>query len=419
MKKLPRILASLLLAAGLFLFFILRPVPNQTHFELANNFSVPGLVAEIIAASPDGKTVVYTDSEKRQFGWVDISNPAIPRTLGTFQTKQEPTSVAVTRDGLWALGVVADVPGKLNILDMKTRKLQHEITFPGQPDSIVVSNDGRFAAIAVENQRDNEDLAMPQLPAGYLLIVDLKGQPRNWSTRRVNLTGLKLRFATDPEPEFIAINEKNEAAITLQENNGVVIVNLATGKILESWSCGEVSHKADLNADGKMELKDDLKNARREPDAIAWTPQGNLLTANEGDYSEDVDKDDNTFVGGRGFTVFSRQGKVLFDSGDELEREAMRAGVYNDDRSEKRGIEAEGVAIMQQDGSTLAFIGCEYGTGAAMYDFSDEKRPRFLQWLKGGASPEGIIAIPQRNLFIAANEGDGTLSIFQKSNFAK
>ena len=408
------VIASLLFAAGLLFFFLRRAQPAPAQFELAGNFAVPGLVAEIIAASPDGKTLVYTDSETRQFGWVDISNPAKPRSLGSFEAKQEPTSVAVSKNGKWALGVVNDVPGRLDILDMKTRRLQREITFPGQPDCVAVSPDGRFAAIAVENQRDDEDIAMPNLPAGYLLIVDLKGEPGNWSTRRVDVTGLKVRFPTDPEPEYIAINQKNEAAITLQENNGVVIVNLENGKILESWSCGAVSHKADLTSDGKLELKDDLKNARREPDGITWTPQGNLITANEGDFSNDVDKDDNTFVGGRGFTVFSRQGKVLFDSGDELEREAIRAGVYDDERSEKRGVEAEGAAVMQTGGSTLAFIGCEYGSGAAMYDLSDETRPRFLQWLKGGASPEGLLQIPEKNLFLTANEGDGTISIFQK-----
>ena len=414
MKKLSQILAPLLIAAGLFFLFLFRPAPKPAHFELANNFSVSGLVAEIVSASPDGKTLVYTDSEARQFGWVDISNPSKPRMLGTYQAKQEPTSVAVTTDGKWALGVVDDVPGRLDILDMKTRKLQREITFAGQPDCIVVSKDGRFAAIAIENQRDDEDIPMPNLPAGYLLIVDLKGEPAGWSTRRVELTGLKVRFPTDPEPEYIAINDKNEAAITLQENNGVAIVNLENGQVLDSWSCGEVSHKADLHVDGKPELKDDLKSARREPDGIAWTPQGNLIMANEGDYSQDVDKDDNTFVGGRGFTVFSRDGEVLFDSGDGLEREAIRAGVYDDERSEKRGVEAEGVTVMKQGQSTLAFVGCEYGNGAAMYDFSNEAKPRFLQWLKGGSSPEGLLALPDHNLFITANEGDGTISIFQR-----
>ena len=173
------VIAPLLFAAGLLFFFLMRAQPAPAQFELAGNFAVPGLVAEIIAASPDGKTLVYTDSETRQFGWVDISNPAKPRSLGSFEAKQEPTSVAVSKNGKWALGVVNDVPGRLDILDMKTRRLQREITFPGQPDCVAVSPDGRFAAIAVENQRDDEDIAMPNLPAGYLLIVDLKGEPGN------------------------------------------------------------------------------------------------------------------------------------------------------------------------------------------------------------------------------------------------
>jgi hypothetical protein len=47
------------------------------------------------------------------------------------------------------------------------------------------------------------------------------------------------------------------------------------------------------------------------PDAIAWTPGGHLLTANEGDY--DVDLADGEFSGGRDFTVFAATGKVLFE----------------------------------------------------------------------------------------------------------
>ena len=43
------------------------------------------------------------------------------------------------------------------------------------------------------------------------------------------LTGLAERFPDDPEPEYVSINASNQAAVTLQENNHVVIVDLATG----------------------------------------------------------------------------------------------------------------------------------------------------------------------------------------------
>ena len=45
----------------------------------------------------------------------------------------------------------------------------------GQPDSVAVSPDRRYAAVAIENERDEDvnDGAIPQLPAGFLNIVDL------------------------------------------------------------------------------------------------------------------------------------------------------------------------------------------------------------------------------------------------------
>ena len=33
--------------------------------------------------------------------------------------------------------------------------------------------------------------------------------------------------------------------------------------------------------------------------------------------------------------------------------------------------------------------------------------------LATGDRPEGLLAIPSRNLFVTANEGDGTISIFK------
>jgi hypothetical protein len=52
----------------------------------------------------------------------------------------------------------------------------------------------------------------------------------------VDLTELSVYAFTDPEPEFVDINARNQAVVTLQENNHVVVVNLrkgsaATGRI--------------------------------------------------------------------------------------------------------------------------------------------------------------------------------------------
>lgn len=412
-------LVPLLAVAGLLAaIWVTRPHPPV--FEPAATHAVSGLVAEIVTATPDEKTLVYSDSDAQQVGWIDISNPAKPVESAAVKVHGEPTSVAVTPDGKWALCVVREVEQRksseplhhLVVCEVASKRIVRRVVLGGQPDCIEISADGKFAAIAIENERRDPEAPMPQAPAGYLSIFDLKGEPKNWKERRVSMLNLAERFPTDPEPEYIAINEKNEAAVTLQENNAVVIVDLPTGKVLEQWSCGTTTHSADLKKDGQFTPVNELKEARREPDGIAWTPEANLITANEGDYGDDLDKDADQFAGGRNWTIFSRKGEVLFD-GNDLEEKAAKFGFYDDERSRKRGVEPENAAVARLGNSTLAFIACEYGSGAAVYDISNEKQPRFVQWLRSGGSPEGILVLPKRGLFVTANEGDGTLSLFR------
>src|ERR1044072_2145803 len=234
------------------------------HFELAATYQVSGEVAEIVAATPNGRTLAYTDSAAQEVGFVDINNPTMPAEITTIGVGGEPTSVAVTPSGQWALVVVHGTPNHLTVIDLSDFTIQTTLPLGGQPDSIAISGDGRYAAIAIENERDEavNDGAMPQAPAGFLTIIDLVGAPTNWTTRNVSLSGFAARFPFDPEPEFVDINSANEAAVTLQENNHVVIVDLASGTVTQNWSAGTTSHFADTNDDGQISFDDRLENAR-------------------------------------------------------------------------------------------------------------------------------------------------------------
>jgi len=52
-------------------------------------------VSEIVAATPDGLMLVYTDSAGERLGLVDIREPAAPAPAGTIELGGEPTSVTV------------------------------------------------------------------------------------------------------------------------------------------------------------------------------------------------------------------------------------------------------------------------------------------------------------------------------------
>ena len=392
-----------------------RPVG---HFEPVATYQVSGAVAEIVSATPDGLVLVYTDSESQEIGFVDISDPANPTELATIAVGGEPTAVAITPDSAHALVTVNgdEDDGQsdhLAVFDLGALgNAPVLLSLGGQPDSVAVSPDGRYAAIAIENERDEdvEEGAMPQSPPGFLTIVDLVGSPGDWTTREVNLEGYG-RFPTDPEPEFVDINAANQVAVTLQENNHIVIVDLASGIVTGDFTAGTVTHLADLEDDDQILFDDLLEDSRREPDAIGWTPRGNLVVANEGDYDLDVD-----FVGGRGFTIFSPSGQVLFDSGAELEWHLAAAGFYDDGRSDAKGSEPEGIEIGTYHNHTFLFVGMERADPGAVAVYrltGNEANPVFVQVLETGARPEGLLAIPQRALFVSANEDDGTISIFQ------
>ena len=385
------------------------------RFERVAVFDVAGEVAEIVAATADGRTLVHTDSALEQVGIVDLSDPAAPRAAGSVAVGGEPTSVAVL-GGLALVAVAGEEPadGALAVVDLATASVVARVPLGGQPDAVALDPSGARAAVAVENERDEEldEGALPQDPPGFLAVVDLAGAPGTWAARSVDLTGLDgARFPSDPEPEFVDVDDRGIAAVTLQENNAVALVDLARGEVVGSFSAGTTSHPADLTADGDVAFDEELVDARREPDGVAWTPEGNLVTADEGDY--DLDLEDGQVVGGRTFTVFSEDGEVLVDSGEDLEVAGALAGHYDDSRSDARGVEVEGVAVATYGGVPHLFVGAERGDYVGVHRFDDEDDPELVQVLATGDAPEGLLALPQRGLFVATGEDDGTISVYE------
>lgn len=362
------------------------------------------VTAEIIAASDDGKLLIYTDSEKERVAFVDITDPRDPQPEGFVAVGGEPTSVAVRKGhALVAVNSSADFTspsGDLLVIDLASRAIVRTIDLGGQPDSIAVSPDKRYAAIAIENERDEDlgDGRPPQAPGGFLVIVDLLGKPDNWSTREVSLDGVAELFPGDAEPEFVAINSRNIAAVTLQENNHVILVRLRNGRIIRDFSAGEVDLKTvDVLENDLIELTGALQDVPREPDAITALGRTRFATADEGDLDG----------GSRGFTIFDRRGNVRFSSGSRVERLAVRLGHYPEDRSENKGSEPEGIAFARYGHDDLLFVGLERANLVAVYELSGpQPKVRFRQALPAGIGPEGLLAIPQRNLFVVASEVD-------------
>lgn len=416
---------SLALVAALpSLVFAAPKNPGAAHFQriatylVCENTScdrdlIEETVAEIVAASADGNTLIYTDSPAGKIGFVDISDPENPAGLGTLNTSGEPTSVAVS--GHYALvgvntsasfaqpsGILAVYYLPVCLNDISSCAPIREIDMRGQPDSVAVSPNGRYAAVVIENERDEDVVVsdveggLPQLPAGFLNIIDLIGEPGNWTVRAVDLTGLAAYGSSDPEPEFVSINQNNIAAITLQENNHIAFVNLVNGEVLQNFDAGTVTLDGIDTADNKLiDFSGTLTNVPREPDGIAWLGNDKVITANEGDL----------FGGSRGFSIFNRSGKVMYDAGTEFEYLAASAGHYPEKRSDNKGSEPEGVTTGRFGNETLVFVGSERANFVGVYTDKGQSL-EYKQLLPTGAGPEGLLAIPHRKLFIASTEAD-------------
>lgn len=357
--------------------------------------------AEIITATPDGLTLIFSDSPGKRIGFIDITDPKQPKGAGSVSLEGEPTSVAaIGTRVLVALNTSkskAEPSGSLLVIDTTAKTIAATCDLGGQPDSVAISPDGSIAAIAIENERDEDlnDGELPQLPAGNVQIFKLKdGVPDCDSKITAQVTGLAALAGEDPEPEFVDINAANEIAVTLQENNHIVILN-ANGEVLSHFSAGSVDLTGiDTKRDGALKFTGEKKGQPREPDAIQWLDGERLVVANEGDYKG----------GARGFTIFNRKGEVLFESGADLEHLIARHGQYPDRRNSK-GNEPEGLEVKAFGDTTYIFVLSERSSTIGVYKDTGAA-PEFMQLLPTGISPEGIIAIPQRNLIAVANEVD-------------
>jgi DNA-binding beta-propeller fold protein YncE len=292
----------------------------------------------------------------------------------------------------------------------------------------------------------------------------------------LRIFGLNASFAQDIEPEYVAVAaDSKKAFVTLQENNAVAEVDLIAGKITKIMPLGVRDISLADNAfdvsdkDGKKVLGTWPIKAFYLPDAIAHfsvNDNNYIALANEGDtrgwtgYNEEVrvkdlnldatkfstaatlkldanlgrltvtkaygdtdgdgDYDELYTTGGRSLSILNATtGVLIANIGKDLEQRVIDAGKYDDDRSDNKGVEVEGVTVAKVNGKTLAFIGMERVDMIAIYDVSIPSTPKFVQLFATGDAPEGLMFVKPkdspngRSMLIVSNEDDGTVKFFQ------
>ena len=360
--------------------------------------------AEIIAATGDGMTLVYSDSPAGVIGFIDITDPANPVAAGVFALPNgEPTAVSALGNTVFVAENTSESftnpSGVLHAIDAGSRDVLASCDLGGQPDSTAVAPDGSFITVAIENERDEDlgDGRVPQMPAGHLVIQPLgeNGAMDCAAQIRVDLTGLADIAPEDPEPEFVDVNANGDIVVTMQENNHMVVVS-ASGEVLSHFSAGEVTLDGVDTEEERALIFDQTITVPREPDGVQWIDTDHFAIANEGDMDG----------GSRGFTVFNRDGTEVFEAGTAFEYAIVEIGHYPEKRSGNKGVEPEGMEFATFGGVPMMFLLAERSSIVGVYDMSNPAQPVLAQLLPSGISPEGAIAIPSRNILATANEYD-------------
>lgn len=283
-------------------------------------------------------------------------------------------------------------------------------------------------------------------------------------------------FAQDIEPEYITISDDSKTAwVTLQENNGVAKVDLTSKTITAIYPLGlkdfniaenaiDVSDKDDKIAFNPWKVKgmympdaishfsannvpyfvtanegdareyaaySDIKrmkdmklDAAVFPDAATLKLETNLgrlnLVADMGDTDGDGDLDQMVSFGARSFSIWNgNTGKIVYDSKNDVDKKTNEFGTYDDKRSDDKGSEPEAVVVAKMGNQNILFVGLERSDAFMTYDVTNPASPQYLQTVKTGDAPEGLLFIPaskspnKRSLVVVSSEGDGTLKIYQ------
>lgn len=139
-----------------------------------------------------------------------------------------------------------------------------------------------------------------------------------------------------------------------------------------------------------------------------------------GDTDGDGDIDQIIAYGGRSFSILDSTGAIIFDSGSHIDEAvaALSPANFDDNRSDDKGSEPEGVSTAVINGRVYAFIGLERFAGTMVYDVTDPLNPVFTSFASNPAGFAGNAALqrPEGGLYISAEDSPTGRALYLVSN---
>lgn len=382
-----------------------------------------GALPDMVTFSPDGKYILAANEGEPSDDYrIDPNGSVTIITVEDFS--------AITLDFTTFNGQEMALETKGFRVTGKNANLSSDV----EPEYIAVSADSKTAYVSLQ---ENNGLA----------IVDLESKSIS------SLVGLGLKDysaignSIDPSDR----DDKNELRVvpanifgvympdaidvfTISGINYVITANEGDGREYfydtDEATCAGNGDDFDED-DGCLSFTDEARLDDVEldptafPDAASLQDEANFgrlkIMTTSGDTDGDGDYDRIYSYGARSFSIWDASGNLVFDSGNEIEQEIIRAGLYDDGRSDDKGVEPEGVITGTVNGNTIAFIGLERVDAIAVYDISTPANPEFLSILETGDAPEGLVFINAENspngksILVVTCEGDGTVWAYSPS----
>lgn len=386
-----------------------------------------GALPDMVTFTPDGKHLLvanegepnddYTLDPEGSVSVIDV-RPIVARRGGEAGRRGHLVRTAGFDDVAIPAGVRLFGPGATPAQDL-------------EPEYIAVAPDGRTAYVTLQ---ENNALAVLDIRRARITTV----LPLGLKDHRLPANGLDAS-----DRDGIAIAPTTVPVLGLYQPDGIAAFDAGGRTYLITANEGDVREWGDYEEG--VRAADLAEEGRLDPDAFpdglpASLARLNVSTAS-GDTDGDGDHDELHAFGARSFSIWTTEGRLVFDSGDDIEQlvATVAPGAFNvsnsnntvDNRSDDKGPEPEGVTVGVVDGRTYAFIALERVGGVLVYDVTDPTAPVLQSWAntrdyrlepeETDSGPEGLAFAPAGTsptggpLLLVGNEVSGTVVAFRQA----
>ncbi len=399
-----------------------------------------GALPDMVTFTPDGSKVLvanegepnddYSIDPEGSVSVIDLSNGVASLSVSTASFNSFDASAASLRDK----GV--------RLFGTNSPSVSQDL----EPEYIAISDDGATAWAALQENNAVAIIDIASATVTDIVALGFKnhgvfGNEMDASDRdgRINITTWPVQGMYMPD---------SIASYAFNGRTYYVTANEGDARDYDTWT--EEFRVKDLSLDitafPDAAIQDDDQLGRLAVSAVMGVSNGcdpsNIAT----DPETDCEYDTLYSYGGRSFSIWSDEGSLVFDSGNDFERILAQRDPANfnsnndendsaESRSDAKGPEPEGLALGTIKGQTYAFIGLERQGGIMVYNITNPESPQFVQYLNnrdfsvlsqvdvenglaGDLGPEGLAFIDAAGspsgqpMLAVGNEISGTTTLY-------